>query len=827
MTLQRWMIIHAFLWGTAGLTALAAPSLWLQLYGLDGTAPGEQAFARLGGMALLGMALLIACARSLTAGAGRRWLTGWLLGGTFVGLLGAFSQQYTIWNSATGWSTVLLHLVLTAGYGRFLAQRLESLQGVWPPTSSALKSTTLLRFLMLVQAVLQVGAGLNLWLASPPQPWFTAAQIATGYAPHAFGRLTGLIFIAFCMLLVGMQAAIQEKQQRMIASILLIVNLGGLGLSLTQPPQIGRPWQVWVLAGACILLGAGYTLVLGSPWLKRFLQGEDAQVGRRVGSASFETSLVFLAALALASGGGAGFAIALAGSMSVEKVILIGSVNGIILGIPVALWMSRRMQSLEEALERLVDHQPLELPLGEGWPLGRIAAKLNMLHQEAEQGRSERATLAQQVSLAAAQQERNHLAQELHDSIKQQLYSIQASAAATQARWSEDPERAQACLEDVRQNPREAMVEMNALLLQLRPAPLENVGLIEALREQCEALGYRTGATVNSHFAVLPPVEQFPLGTQEALFRIAQEAFSNIARHARATQVELQLSCLEDQTQVQLVLSDNGQGFDLATTPKGMGLQNMVERAQLKGGKMELESQPGAGTRLVACLPLCQPVAACAPNEMLLLAQLATFERSLAAAGVVFIFALGLVVLAEGGLFALNSRQGWGAAILIGLMLSFSVYQAWQAWRVQKGWRGQPSEMHPTMLRARRAGAIWVFYAGSAVFGLLPWFVHRSTLPILSGLGIALLAAGIAAVAFVTQHRLTQALHAQLAAPARRQDLAQLWQMHWPIWLVELFVFGFGILFTSPWLVLLGILLVETVFLGYLLWLDRKIRQED
>lgn len=204
----------------------------------------------------------------------------------------------------------------------------------------------------------------------------------------------------------------------------------------------------------------------------------------------------------------------------------------------------------------------------------------------------------------AVQAERNRLARDLHDSVKQQLFSISISAAAVRERLEKDPAGALAALADVQQSAQAAMVEIDALLHQLSPAPLATIGLIEALREQCEALGYRTGATVTTTFGTLPPTERLPQGTQEAIFRMAQEALSNVARHARASIVHVQLELIADENVLRLEVQDNGQGFTPTPGNKGMGLTNLQARATQMWGRVELHSAPGQGTRVSIDIPL-------------------------------------------------------------------------------------------------------------------------------------------------------------------------------------------------------------------------------
>jgi signal transduction histidine kinase len=210
-----------------------------------------------------------------------------------------------------------------------------------------------------------------------------------------------------------------------------------------------------------------------------------------------------------------------------------------------------------------------------------------------------------QIEESAAQEERNRLARDLHDSIKQQLFSINVGTAATQERWDHDPEGARKALADVRRSAREAMVEMQAMLHQLRPEALSTAGLTEALREQCEALGYRTGAEVKLEIGEPVPDDRMPPGTQDALFRIGQEMLANVARHARAQHVRLWLGRQDEEVMLRIV--DDGQGFDPTAEASGMGLRNLKERAASLHGTLEVASTPGSGAGLTVRIPLVSP----------------------------------------------------------------------------------------------------------------------------------------------------------------------------------------------------------------------------
>jgi signal transduction histidine kinase len=218
-------------------------------------------------------------------------------------------------------------------------------------------------------------------------------------------------------------------------------------------------------------------------------------------------------------------------------------------------------------------------------------------------GRNLRSDWEVQIREAASQEERNRLARELHDSIKQQIFAIQTSVAAAQVRLANGAEGALAALDDARQSAREATVEMETMLDQLQAAPLETQGLVAAIRKLCEALGFRTGAAVKVEIGELPAVESMGPGAHQALYRIAQETVSNIAKHARAKQVDVKLGS-DEHGCLSLVIRDDGQGFDVVNGNRGMGLRNLQSRAEEVGGWVAIQSQQGVGTVVEACLPM-------------------------------------------------------------------------------------------------------------------------------------------------------------------------------------------------------------------------------
>ena len=256
-----------------------------------------------------------------------------------------------------------------------------------------------------------------------------------------------------------------------------------------------------------------------------------------------------------------------------------------------------------------------------------------------------------QVRLAAGQEERKRLARDLHDSVKQQIFVMQTAAATAQARFDEDPTGARAALEQLRQAAREAMTEMEAMLDQLQAAPLDNAGLVEAVKKQAEALGFRTGAKIHFTVGQLPPAGSTEPGAHETLFRAAQQALANAGRHARAANVWIHLDAVAGD--FMLRVRDDGGGFDLNRPAGGMGLANLRTRAEECGGDFEIESREGAaGTTVTFRVPYVQPRRASYGRDALiaaglLIAAILMFRRTGGNQSFIFVIVLAGIELAR------------------------------------------------------------------------------------------------------------------------------------------------------------------------------------
>jgi len=215
------------------------------------------------------------------------------------------------------------------------------------------------------------------------------------------------------------------------------------------------------------------------------------------------------------------------------------------------------------------------------------------------------AQLYEQSQELAVVQERNRLARDLHDAVTQTLFSAGLIAETLPTIWECDPREGRQLLKELRQLSRGALAEMRTLLLELRPAALVEASLNGLLRQLAEAATGRTGVPVT---VTVQGQCELPSEVHVALYRIAQEALNNVVKHAGASQVVVSLHCTPptppspsqgEGMRVELCISDNGCGFDPSTIPPDhLGLGIMGERAQAVGARLEIESQPGRGTRV-------------------------------------------------------------------------------------------------------------------------------------------------------------------------------------------------------------------------------------
>jgi two-component system nitrate/nitrite sensor histidine kinase NarX len=243
---------------------------------------------------------------------------------------------------------------------------------------------------------------------------------------------------------------------------------------------------------------------------------------------------------------------------------------------------------------------------------GRIIGGMGVAHEKRNYFTSHHADLALSVANQAAitminaelyghaqelavLEERQRLARNLHDAVNQSLFSAGLIAEVLPRLWDRDQQEARRSLDDLRRLTRGAMAEMRSLLAELRPSTLTDSDLGDLLRQLGNALEGRTSlpvvVTVSGEF-ILPP------NAQVAFYRICQEALNNAAKHARASQIEINLK--KNEAAIELSIRDDGQGFDMQQAPSGhYGLGMMRERAEAAGLLLSIMSQPGHGTELI------------------------------------------------------------------------------------------------------------------------------------------------------------------------------------------------------------------------------------
>jgi signal transduction histidine kinase len=208
--------------------------------------------------------------------------------------------------------------------------------------------------------------------------------------------------------------------------------------------------------------------------------------------------------------------------------------------------------------------------------------------------------LARQL-IAVQESERLALARELHDELGQRCSAILIETACLRRCAHDDRAALLGAAARADMAAQSLYQLVGGMLRRLRPANLDALGLVAALQELCESWEERSGVACVFHREELG--EALPERMNMAVYRVAQEALTNITRHANANQVRLVLA-LGAARHVCLTIADDGCGMDLALATRGLGLLGAGERAAALGGELRVESAPGSGVRLMLRIPL-------------------------------------------------------------------------------------------------------------------------------------------------------------------------------------------------------------------------------
>jgi NarL family two-component system sensor histidine kinase LiaS len=276
--------------------------------------------------------------------------------------------------------------------------------------------------------------------------------------------------------------------------------------------------------------------------------------------------------------------------VSVVIFTLAAGIVGTIFGYFTARGLSKRLRTISSAADSW-SQGDFSIFIGDrtGDELSQLAEQLNRMAEQLQ-------NLVQTKQELASMEERNRLARDLHDSVKQQVFATTMQVGAARAVIDQDSSAAREHLDEAEQLSRQAQSELNTIIRELQPESLQGRDLTHALREH--VADWSRQNKISADIDIQEDIS-LPLEVEQTLFRITQEALSNIARHSEATHIKIQLS--GEENQVILAISDNGKGFETtAADGKGVGLRSMRERIEALGGSLLVESTSGEGTRLIA-----------------------------------------------------------------------------------------------------------------------------------------------------------------------------------------------------------------------------------
>ena len=224
--------------------------------------------------------------------------------------------------------------------------------------------------------------------------------------------------------------------------------------------------------------------------------------------------------------------------------------------------------------------------------VGKLAEDLNSMADQLEN------LLDRRLEISVLE-ERNRLARDLHDSVKQQAFAASAQLGAAKARFAKEPNKAYDHLIESELLMGKVRQELTDLIDELRPVEMKGKGLIPAVKDYVQDWSRRNAIEVVTH---VRGDRGLPLDVEKCLFRVIQEALANVAWHSAADRVDLVFNFQSEF--LYLTIRDNGKGFDVdQSRKKGMGLNSMCERVVIIGGEINIDSLPDQGTRITLKIP--------------------------------------------------------------------------------------------------------------------------------------------------------------------------------------------------------------------------------
>ena len=287
----------------------------------------------------------------------------------------------------------------------------------------------------------------------------------------------------------------------------------------------------------------------------------------------------------------------------------------VIVTVLIGLGLTRRLGRLAAAAQEVgKGDYSIKIPIDTADEVGKTAAAFNQMvtevssrTQQLENAESQSRSLLVEnrnlihTSLNVQEEERRHLARELHDELGQCITAIQADAESINDLSRECDQRIETSARAILDVSSRIYAVVHDMMQRLRPAVLDDLGLVEALKEELSAWLDRN-PEIETRLDVAGNLDDLDERINITIYRIVQECLTNITRHAGAGRVSISLS--GDIDSLVLYVSDNGRGLDMSLPSDGLGLIGMRERAEGLGGEFMLESEQGAGATIRVRIPL-------------------------------------------------------------------------------------------------------------------------------------------------------------------------------------------------------------------------------
>ncbi|CAE6763128.1 sensor histidine kinase [Nitrospira defluvii] len=229
-------------------------------------------------------------------------------------------------------------------------------------------------------------------------------------------------------------------------------------------------------------------------------------------------------------------------------------------------------------------------------------SSLKVSQEELQHSREELRALAGQL-LTAQEEERRRIARDLHDDVNQRLAMLAMDLRRIEKGEVGDLAMIEGLVRSITRRLTTVSDDVRQMAYRFHPSILDDLGLVKAVRRLVD--DFSTSAKIDAVYVHHDAVSPVPTDLATCVYRIAQESLNNVARHAQATEVEVELIC--DEEVITLSVRDNGVGFDAQQASQGLGrlgLLSMKERVRLVGGSLTVSTAPGRGTHLEVCVPL-------------------------------------------------------------------------------------------------------------------------------------------------------------------------------------------------------------------------------